>query len=88
VSQKFPGITPEQRGFFTGVIFSPGRTVGRPKSDWAEATIVGDTAKVPLEIRVPVTTTATGSTTQFPLKYGAVFALKGSKYALVALLPR
>jgi len=88
VSQKFPGITPEQRGFFTGVIFSPGRTVGRPKAVWAEATIVGDTAKVPLEIRVPVTTTATGSTTQFPLKYGAVFALKGSKYALVALLPR
>jgi Protein kinase domain len=88
VSQRFPGITPEQRGFFTGVIFSPGRTVGRPKAVWAEATIVGDTAKVPLEIRVPVTTTATGSTTQFPLKYGAVFALKGSKYALVALLPR
>jgi predicted Ser/Thr protein kinase len=88
VSQKFPGITPDQRGFFTGVIFSPGRTVGRPKAVWAEATIVGDTAKVPLEIRVPVTTTATGSTTQFPLKYGAVFALKGSKYALVALLPR
>jgi len=88
VVQKFPGITPEQRGFFTGVIFSPGRTVGRPKAVWTEATIVGDTAKVPLEIRVPVTMTATGSTTQFPLKYGAVFALKGSKYALVALLPR
>ena len=49
---------------------------------------MGDTAEVPLEIRVDVTTTATGSTTQFPLKYGAVFALKGSKYALVALLPR
>ncbi len=88
VVQRFPGITPEQRGFFTGVIFSPGRTVGRPKAVWTEATIVGDTAKVPLEIRVPVTMTATGSTTQFPLKYGAVFALKGSKYALVALLPR
>jgi hypothetical protein len=88
VAQRFPGMTPVQRGFFIGVIFSPGRTVGRPKAVWTEATIVGDTAKVPLEIRVPVTMTATGSTTVFPLKYGAVFALKGSKYVLVALLQR
>jgi serine/threonine-protein kinase len=82
VATKFPGMTPEQRAYFTGVIFGQGQAV------WHEATITGDTAGMPLDIRVSVTTTATGSTTQFPLKYRAVFALKGSKYALVALLPR
>ena len=42
---------------------------------------------MPLDIRVPVTTTATGSTIQFPLKYGAVFARnKTGKFALVALV--
>jgi serine/threonine-protein kinase len=88
VEKKFPGMTPDQRGYFTGVIFGQGHTVGKTQAVWHEATITGDTAKMPLDIRVSVTTTATGSTTQFPLKYGAVFALKGSKYALVALLPR
>jgi serine/threonine protein kinase len=89
VGQKFPGMTDLQRGFFTGVIFGPGHKVGKPQAVWHDATITGDTAKMPLDIRVPVTTTATGSTTQFPLKYGAVFARNQSgKFALVALLPR
>jgi hypothetical protein len=88
VATKFPGMTPEQRAYFTGVIFGQGHTVGKTQAVWHEATITGDTAGMPLDIRVSVTTTATGSTTQFPLKYRAVFALKGSKYALVALLPR
>jgi serine/threonine-protein kinase len=89
VNSKFPGMTDQQRGYFTGVIYGPGRTVGRAQAVWKEATIAGDTAKMPLEIRVPVTTTATAQTQQVPLKYGAVFVRnKSGKFALVALLPR
>jgi serine/threonine-protein kinase len=88
VEKKFPGMTPDQRGYFTGVLFAPGHTIGRTQPVFHEATITGDTARMPLDIRVNVTATATGSTTQYPLKYGAVFALKGNKFALVALLQR
>jgi hypothetical protein len=89
VNSKFPGMTDQQRGYFTGVIYGSGRTVGRAQAVWKEAAIVGDTAKMPLEIRVPVTTTATGQTQQVPLKYGAVFVRsKSGKFGLVALLPR
>ena len=88
VAAKFPGMTPEQRGYFTGVIFNPLQKVGRTVPIFKPPTIAGDTAKMPLEIRVNLIQTSTGSTTTIPLKYNAVFALKGNKYALVALLPR
>ena len=52
VAAKFPGMTPEQRGYFTGVIFGQGHTVGKTQAVWHEATIAGDTAKMPLDIRV------------------------------------
>ena len=85
VAQRFPGMTPEQRSYFMGVIFTPGHTVGKTQPVWHEATITGDTARMPLDIRVTVIQTATGSPTQLPLRYNAVFALKNNRYALVAL---
>ncbi len=87
VALKFPGMTPEQRGYIGGVIFAPGTSVGRTQPVFHDAVIAGDTAKMPLDIRVNVTTKATGSTTQYPLKYGAVFVRKNGRFALVALTP-
>jgi serine/threonine-protein kinase len=88
VAQKFPGMTDDQRKYLS-FIFNPNQTIGATKAVWASATFTGDTAKMPLEIRVPVTQKGTGSTTLVALKYGAVFVQsKSGKYALVALLPR
>ncbi len=88
VEKKFPGMTDDQRKYLS-FIFNPNQTIGRTLPVWAPATINGDTAKMPLEIRVNVTQKGTGSTTLVALKYGAVFALnKSGKYGLVALLPR
>jgi serine/threonine-protein kinase len=88
VQAKFPGMTPEQRSYFTGVIF-PGHDIGKTQPIFHDAVITGDTAKMPLDIRVNTTQHGTGSPLQFPLKYNAVFALqKNGRYGLVALLPR
>jgi hypothetical protein len=85
VSERFPGMTPQQRSYFMGVVFTPGHTVGKTQPVWHQATITGDTAKMPLDIRVTVIQASTGSPTQLPLRYDAVFALKNKVYALVAL---
>jgi predicted Ser/Thr protein kinase len=85
VAANFPGMTPEQRSYFMGVVFTAGHTVGRTQAVWHTAAINGDTAKMPLEFRVTVIQTGTGSTTQLPLRYNAVFALKNNRYGLVAL---
>ncbi len=87
VGAAFPGMTEDQRKYLN-FILNPNQTIERTQPVWAPATFAGDTAKMPLEIRVKLTQKATGSSTQVSLKYGAVFAKKGDKYALVALLPR
>jgi serine/threonine protein kinase len=87
VSAKFPGMTDDQRKYLN-FIFNPSQTITRTSPVWAPATFSGDTAKMPLDIRVRLLQKATGSSTDVLLKYGAVFAKKGDKYALVALLPR
>jgi serine/threonine-protein kinase len=84
VAAKFPGMTDQQRGYFTGVIF-PGHDVGRTQPVFHEAVIAGDTAKMPLDIRVNLTQKGSGSPLQLILRYGAVFALHNGRYALVAL---
>jgi predicted Ser/Thr protein kinase len=87
VTPKFPGMTEDQRKYLN-FILNPNQTITRTQAVWQPATIAGDTAKMPLDIRVRLTQKATGTSTDVLLKYGAVFALKNGKYALVALLPR
>ena len=87
VAQRFPGMTAEQRGYFTGVVFSPGHSIGRTTPVFHEAAITGDTARMTLDIRVSLISTGTGSTTQLPLRYGAVFVQKNGRFVLVALNP-
>jgi hypothetical protein len=87
VSANFPGMTQDQRGYLTNFIFAPDKTIGRTQAVFHPVTIAGDTAKMPLDIRVNVTSKATGSPLQVNLKYGAVFALKNNRYLLVALNP-
>ncbi len=88
VAQKFPGMTPDQRNFLNFMFTNPNQTIGRTLPVFQPATFSGDTARMPLDYRVNVTTKSTGSTTEVRLKYGAVFVLKGSKYVLVALNQR
>lgn len=80
-------MTPDQRQYFTAVVFNPGHKVGRTQAVWHEAAITGDTARMRLDIRVNLISTGTGSQTQVPLSYNAVFAQKNGRFALVALNP-
>ena len=87
VAQKFPGMTDDQRKYLS-FIFDPTKTINRTQPVFQAVTITGDSAKMPVEIRVSLIQKATGSSTTVPLRYNAVFARKNGKFSLVALLPR
>jgi len=51
------------------------------------ATIVSDSAKMPVEFRVTVAQKGTGSSIVMMIPYRAVFALQAGKWQLVGLQP-
>jgi serine/threonine protein kinase len=86
VQAAVPGMTDRQRAYFTDQLFS-GKDVKRVEPILHGATIVGDSAKMPVEFRVTVAQKGTGSSIETKIPYRAVFALQAGKWQLVALQP-
>jgi len=86
VQSVIPGMTDKQRAYFTDQLFA-GKDVKRVDPILHGATIVSDSAKMPVEFRVTVAQKGTGSAIVTTIPYRAVFALQAGKWQLVALQP-
>ena len=86
VQSAIPGMTDKQRAYFTDQLFA-GKDVKRVDPILHGATILPDSAKMPVEFRVTVAQKGTGSAIVTTMSYRAVFALQAGKWQLVALQP-
>ena len=87
VQTAYPGITPEQRAYFTDQLFA-GNEVRSVKPILHSAIVTGDSAKMPIEFRIVLAKKGTASSTTALLPYRATFAANAGKWQLVALQQR
>ncbi|HET7372578.1 MAG TPA: hypothetical protein VFJ20_04310, partial [Gemmatimonadaceae bacterium] len=87
VAKAFPGITPDQRAYFTDQLFA-GKEIRSVKPILHGATVTDDSAKMPVDFRITFSQKGTASPTTFNLPYLASFTLVGGKWKLAALQPR
>ena len=87
VQAAYPGITPEQRTYFTDQLFA-GNDIRSVKPILHSAIITGDSARMPIEFRIVLAKKGTASPITVPLAYRATFTLNAGRWQLAALQPR
>jgi serine/threonine protein kinase len=88
VQVAYPGLTDQQRRYFKDELFA-GREIRTVRPVLHSATITGDSAKMPFELRITLSPKgAPGSSTMVPLQYTATFALKNGRWEVAAIQPR